>query len=86
MSFLPFVSFVYFVVPRLRFDPDLSNFAEWHRHLRQDSSAATDELRLSLQEVIDGFEGLYLKGPPSGTRLLQVAVRTGGDGNCHHRR
>ncbi len=60
--------------------PDLSNFAEWYRHLRQDSSAATDELRSSLQEVIDGFEGLDLKGPPSGTRLLQVAVRTGGDG------
>ena len=30
--------------------------------------------------MIDGFEGLDLKGPPSGTRLLQVAVRTGGDG------
>jgi predicted ATPase len=60
--------------------PDLSNFAEWYRHLRQDSSAATDELRSSLQEVIDGFEGLDLKGPPSGTRLLQVAVRTGGAG------
>jgi len=60
--------------------PNLSNFAEWYRHLRQDNSAATDELRSSLQEVIDGFEGLDLKGPPSGTRLLQVAVRTGGDG------
>ena len=59
--------------------PDLSNFAEWYRHLRQDNSAATDEMRLSLQDVIDGFEGLDLKGPPSGTRVLQVAVRTGGN-------
>jgi len=60
--------------------PDLSNFAEWYRHLRQENSAATDALRSSLQEVIDGFDGLDLKGPPSGTRVLQVAVRTGGDG------
>ncbi len=58
--------------------PDLSNFAEWYRHLRQDNSVATDELRSSLQEVIDGFEGLDLKGPPSGTRVLQVAIGTGG--------
>ncbi len=48
--------------------PDLSNFAEWYRHLRQDNSAATDALRGSLQEVIEGFEGLDLKGPPSGTK------------------
>ena len=60
--------------------PDLSNFAEWYRHLRQDSSAATDELRSSLQEVIDGFEGLDLKGPPSGTKVLQVSLRTSGEG------
>ncbi|MBX3316381.1 MAG: ATP-binding protein [Phycisphaeraceae bacterium] len=60
--------------------PDLSNFAEWYRHLRQDSSAATDELRASLQGVIGGFEGLDLKGPPSGTRVLQVALRTGSEG------
>ncbi|HEX3999242.1 MAG TPA: ATP-binding protein [Pirellulales bacterium] len=59
---------------------DLSNFAEWYRHLRQDSSAATDELRSSLQMVIEGFDGLDLKGPPSGTRLLHVAIRTGSDG------
>lgn len=60
---------------------DLSNFAEWYRHLRQDNSAATDALRSSLHEVIDGFDGLDLKGPPSGTRLLQVVVRAGGEGN-----
>lgn len=59
--------------------PDLSNFAEWYRHLRQESSAATDDLRSSLQGVLAGFEGLDLKGPPSGTRELQVAVRTGSE-------
>jgi energy-coupling factor transporter ATP-binding protein EcfA2 len=59
---------------------DLSNFAQWYRHLRQDSSAATDELHSSLQRVFDGFGGLDLKGPPSGTRVLKVAVRTGGEG------
>ena len=59
---------------------DLSNFAEWYRHLRQDNSAATDELRSSLQDVIVGFEGLDLKGPPSDTKVLQVAIRTGSEG------
>jgi predicted ATPase len=57
---------------------DLGNFAEWYRHLRQDRSAATDELRVSLQKIIDGFESLDLKGPPSGPKDLQVAVRPTG--------
>lgn len=58
---------------------DLSNFAEWYRHLRQENSAGTDELRTSLKGVIDGFHGLDLKGATSGVRELQVAVRTGGE-------
>jgi len=57
--------------------PDLSNFAEWYRHLRQDNSAGTDALRVSLQEIVDGFEGLDLKGPQNGTKELHVSVRTG---------
>ena len=58
---------------------NLSNFAGWYRYLRQDNGAAMEQLRASLGEVIDGFEGLDIKGPPNGTRSLQVTVRTGGE-------
>lgn len=59
---------------------NLSNFAEWYRYLRQDNGAAADQLRSSLRDVIDGLEGLDLKGPPNGTRELQCSIRTGGEG------
>jgi predicted ATPase len=54
---------------------NLDNFADWYRHLRQENTAATDELRSSLQKIIDGFHALDLKGPPSGPKELEVAVR-----------
>lgn len=56
---------------------DMANFAEWYRHLRQENSVGTDALRASLQQIIDGFEALDLKGPPRGTKELQVAIRAG---------
>ncbi len=49
---------------------DLSNFAEWYRHLLQDNSAATNKLWATLPKVIDGFEGLDLKGPSNETKSL----------------
>jgi energy-coupling factor transporter ATP-binding protein EcfA2 len=59
---------------------DLSNFADWYRHLRLDQGKRTEDLRLSLQEVIGGFESLDLKEAGLNTRVLQVAIRAG-DGN-----
>jgi len=54
---------------------DLSNFADWYRHLRLDQGKGTEDLRISLQEVIGGFESLDLKEAGLNTRVLQVSVR-----------
>ena len=54
---------------------DLSNFADWYRHLRLDQGSAMDSLRSSLQEVISGFTSLDLKEAGLNTRVLQVSQR-----------
>ncbi len=56
---------------------DLANFAEWYRHLRLSEGTLTERLRLSLQEIIAGFESLDLKEAGLNTRVLQAAVRAG---------
>jgi hypothetical protein len=49
---------------------DLSNFAEWYRHLRleSDDRALLDDLR----EAIEGFESMDLKEAGLGNRVLTV--------------
>jgi predicted ATPase len=59
-------------------DYDLSNFADWYRHLRLEKGAAMEGLRKSLTEVIAGFESLDLKEAGLGARILQVASRVDG--------
>ncbi len=60
---------------------DLSNFAEWYRHLRLSQGTAIEDLRKSLQDVIEGFESLDLKEAGSTAYELQVALRNGSNGN-----
>jgi len=57
---------------------DMSNFAEWYRHLRLEQGVEMDALRKSLMDVIGGFESLDLKDAGLSTRVLQVAARIDG--------
>lgn len=52
--------------------PDLSNFADWYRHLRleSDDRALMDDLR----EAVDGFESMDLKDAGLGNRELKVKL------------
>jgi predicted ATPase len=59
---------------------NLSNFADWYRHLRLSQGKAMEDLRRSLQEVISGFESLDFADAGLNTKVLQVTARAGGDG------
>ena len=56
---------------------DLSNFAEWYRHLRLDQGKAMKELQTSLEGIIQGFSDLSLKQAGVNTRVLQVEADIG---------
>src|SRR5579872_684995 len=60
---------------------DLSNFAEWYRHLRLARGRITEEIRSDLQEVVGGFESLDLEDAGLNVRQLQVEVRASSDLN-----
>lgn len=54
---------------------DLSNFADWYRHLRQESdSRELLALMNDLHEAIDGFESMDLKEAGLGNRVLKVSL------------
>lgn len=57
-------------------DQFLSNFADWYRHLRQE----TDDHKFlaEMQEVIEGFETLRLEVAGEGRRELKVRFRNAG--------
>lgn len=59
---------------------DLSNYASWYRHLLQEDQSASRLLAQHLEEVIDGFEALNLKGLVGSTRLLLADLRSSGAG------
>jgi hypothetical protein len=51
---------------------DLSNFADWYRHLRLESDDRA--LLNDLREVIEGFESMDLKEAGLGNRVLTLAL------------
>jgi predicted ATPase len=55
---------------------DLSNFADWFRHLRLDSGNAISEAITSLREAIPGLEALDAKEAGLDVRVLQAKVRS----------
>ena len=55
---------------------DLSNFADWYRHLRLESGDAVFEAIKDLREVIPGLESLDAKEAGLGVRVLQAAIRS----------
>lgn len=55
---------------------DLSNFADWYRHLRLDSGNAIFETITSLREAIEGFEALDVKEAGLDVRVLQATFRS----------
>src|SRR5208282_4116932 len=54
---------------------DLSNFADWYRHLRLDSGNAIFEAMTSLREAIPGLEALDAKEAGLDMRVLQATLR-----------
>jgi len=54
---------------------DLANFASWYRHLVQERSAATADLRETLRHALDGFDSLDLKEAGQNTRILKATFR-----------
>lgn len=59
---------------------DLSNFASWYRHLRQESIESDRDLQEDLEAVIPAFQYLDLKEAGMGNRVL-VATFTTSDVN-----
>jgi predicted ATPase len=55
---------------------DLSNFADWYRHLRLESGDAVFEAIKDLREAIPGLEALDAKEAGLGVRVLQAAMRS----------
>lgn len=51
---------------------DLSNFADWYRHLRLESDDR--ELLDDLREAVEGFESMDLKDAGLGNRVLTVSL------------
>lgn len=51
---------------------DLSNFADWYRHLVQESSGQIVELHTALREALDGFESLNAREAGQNTRILKA--------------
>ena len=54
---------------------DLSNFADWYRHLRLDSGNAIFEAISSLRDAIPGLEALDAKEAGLDVRVLQASLR-----------
>jgi predicted ATPase len=55
---------------------DLSNFADWYRHLRLERGDAVFEAMASLRETIPGLEALDAKEAGLDVRVLQAAMRS----------
>jgi predicted ATPase len=55
---------------------DLSNFADWYRHLRLERGDAVFEAMASLREVIPGLEALDAKEAGLDVRVLQARMRS----------
>jgi len=54
---------------------DMSNFADWDRHLRLESGDAVFEAIKDLREAIPGFEALDAKEAGLDVRVLQATIR-----------
>ncbi len=54
---------------------DLSNFADWYRHLRLDRGNDIFEAMVSLREAIPGLEALDAKEAGLDVRILQASLR-----------
>jgi energy-coupling factor transporter ATP-binding protein EcfA2 len=55
---------------------DLSNFADWYRHLRLDSGTAIFEAMTSLRDAIPGLDALDAKEAGLDVRVLQAEIRS----------
>lgn len=55
---------------------DLSNFADWYRHLRLESGGAIFEAMTSLRDAIPGLEALDAKEAGLDVRVLQATMRS----------
>jgi predicted ATPase len=55
---------------------DLSNFADWYRHLRLERGDAVFEATASLREAIPGLEALDAKEAGLDVRVLQARLRS----------
>jgi len=63
---------------------DLSNFADWYRHLRLENLDASTEAMLNLSEAIPGLEALDAKEAGLDVRVLQATLRSGPSGKIAH--
>jgi len=55
---------------------DLSNFADWYRHLRLESGSAIFEAVTSLRDAIPGLDALDAKEAGLDVRVLQATMRS----------
>jgi predicted ATPase len=55
---------------------DMSNFADWYRHLRLESGNAIFEAMADLREAVPGLEELDAKEAGQGWRVLQTTMRS----------
>jgi predicted ATPase len=63
-------------------DQYLSNFADWYRHLRQETE--DHEYIKDLSEVIDGFRGMRLEDAGERRREIKLKMTSSDSGNSHN--
>jgi hypothetical protein len=63
-------------------DEQLSNFADWYRHLRQETN--DHEYIVDLRQVIEGFQSIRLESAGEGRREIKVRLSGVGSNNGSH--
>jgi predicted ATPase len=63
---------------------DLSDFADWYRHLKLERGAEVQKALDDLKDVIPGLESLDAKEAGMNVRIVQAAIRSEHDGKLMH--
>src|SRR5262249_13225667 len=60
----------------VRLNANMTNFVSWYRHLIQETPDLIEQVRQSLAEVWEGFQGIRLETAGPNVRVLKVALRS----------
>jgi predicted ATPase len=60
----------------VRLNANMTNFVSWYRHLIQETPDLIEQVRQSLAEIWEGFQGIRLEKAGPRVRVLTVALRS----------